>query len=167
MLENTQEKSPLCVQCVRKPSLLPAVLTNIERIIEKSTQIPLPPRLLLQQARIRNFPTFGICCINYMNGNTCTCYCSLNLIQIQGHSYKFDFCPWVFSKHLSTVTKQLTGITSVGHYPLQVALGGTGPLSNLKIKLNFWFFSGFGTFSVKNVFQKCLWFVQTLLMTLF
>ena len=69
----------MCVQCVTKPSILPATLTNIERIIEENSQTLLQPRLLLQRPRIRNIAICGIFCISYINKHAL----SLNLIQMQ------------------------------------------------------------------------------------
>ena len=59
----------MCVQYVPKLYLLPAILTIIERFMEENNQPLLQPRLLLQQPRIRNVASFGICCITYININ--------------------------------------------------------------------------------------------------
>ena len=55
------------VQCVPKPSLIPAVLTSIERFIEENSQTLLPAWLLLHRTKIRNVEVFKICCISYIN----------------------------------------------------------------------------------------------------
>ena len=61
----------MCVQCVAKPSLIPAVYTIIEIFIEENSQTLLLPRLLpqllLQQPRIRNVKIFEIICISYIH----------------------------------------------------------------------------------------------------
>ena len=56
----------MCVQCVAKPSLVPAVLTVIEIFIEENSQTVLLPRLLLQEPSNRNVELFEIICISYI-----------------------------------------------------------------------------------------------------
>ena len=88
----------MCVQCVAKPSQIPAALTNIERFTEENSQTMLPPRLLLQRPMIRNVTIFGF-----------AAFVTVLLINIVFLKYK---------------TKP-TWIISEGHFPVDVALGGT------------------------------------------
>ena len=75
----------MCVKCVKRPSLLHAALTGIERFIEENSQTLLQPRLLLQQTRIRNVAIYGIFCISYFKVDQLAL--SLNIIQIQHFTF--------------------------------------------------------------------------------
>ena len=57
----------MCVQCVAKRFLIPAVLTIIEIFIEDNSQTLFLPRLLLQQPTLRNVELFDIICIGYIH----------------------------------------------------------------------------------------------------
>ena len=57
----------MCVQCVAKRSLSPAILTVIEIIIEENSQTLLLPWLLLQQPKISIIEIFYIICIDYIH----------------------------------------------------------------------------------------------------